>query len=69
MIWFKYEIVQKRKNTRTFTFGLNAAENTHYHKKDSDKNFSASNFGQKVREGICVSLLSVELVGSKDDMV
>ncbi len=31
MIWFKYEIVQKRKNT--FTFRLNAAKNTHYAKK------------------------------------
>ncbi len=67
---FKYEIVQKQENP--FTFGLNAAENTHYTKKKKTSNksyFQHRISDKKVREGTCVSPPRVELGGSKDDMV
>ncbi len=41
MIWFKYEIVQKRKST--FNLGLNAVQNAHY-SKESVKYKSCSEF-------------------------
>ncbi len=62
MIWFKYEIVQKQKNT--FTFEL-----TCYPKKASNKSFSVSNFGQKSPGGHMSIFPQNGARGSKDDMV
>ncbi len=67
MIWFKYEIIQKQKNT--FTFGLNA-ENTHYlQKKLQIKVVWHRISDQKSVRAYVFPLPPVELGSSKDDTV
>ncbi len=63
LIWLKYYIVLKRKNT--FNLGLNTDKNADSKRKGSNKNYSEFNFLQKKSVGAYLSPLGVELRDSE----